>query len=164
MEFDQLMSLCLENTYQYGPVYHGGYWDGKSFIKTTGRGALGSGAYFTPNKELAATYAKESGGNNVIEAYLDVINPLILEQDRDNTRYGDPCVVALTRLGMDPTKAYNFVEKETEEKGYIGKQISSRAIKAGFDSLIWKLIDSSGNILREEIVIWDGSKVKVKTD
>lgn len=148
MQLQQLYSLFLEDS-NYGPVYHGGKWDGISPIKMS-RGALGTGAYFTPHKSIAEYYAKENNGT-VKSAYLKISNPLIIKNDKNNHQH--PCVVALTLLGMDKNKAAKMVEKIEEQKGYIGKEISSRAIPQGYDCIFLYYDD-----LRE-IVIWNSDKV-----
>ena len=151
MNFKDFYNLFLENENAgFGPVYHGGKWDGISPIKM-GRGALGTGAYFTPNKELAIRYATESG-SNVTEAYLNVKNPLKINSFHDTKIH--PCVQALELLGMSKEKANKLVEKVEEEKGYLGKEISSRAIPQGYDSIFFY----SKGVLRE-IVIWNSAQV-----
>lgn len=142
------------NQFNFGPVYHGGTWDGISPIKTTGRGALGSGAYFTPNKTIAENYAKESGGK-VVETYLDLKNPLEIHMYSNN--FSHPCVQALVKLGVNEEKAAKKVEKVEEQKGYIGKEISSLAIGKGYDGLI-QYFDGEP----KEIVIWNSGQVKPK--
>ena len=150
MNFSSFYKLFFENRELVGPVYHGGKWDGVSPIKMD-RGALGTGAYFTPNKEWALWFANESGkGSRVIEVYLDVNNPLKIYSDTGIY----PNVQALETLGMSREKAIKLVEKVEEEKGYLGKEISSRAIKQGYDCIFYYY---KGNFT--EIVIWNSSKV-----
>lgn len=129
-------------------------------------GALGSGVYLTPNSEFASTYAgfparsqlerdiatgsdfeKESAGQfldrmnrgaiesheiggNMLPVYAQLKNPLILEGK------GDPMIEALAKLGMDEDKAARMVERAYENKGYIGKEVESRARAAGYDGLM----------------------------
>jgi len=138
------------NESQMIPVYHGGNWDGISAIKVQGKGSLGSGAYFSPHQEIAARYAKEAGLNYITEVYLNLSKPLII----NSPAIKNPCVEALIQLGMTPDKAYNLVEKVEEEKGYMGKEISSRAIKQGYDGLMQY---SDGKLM--EIVIWNQKQV-----
>jgi hypothetical protein len=154
MNFKKFYNLFLENESKgYGPVYHGGKWDGISPIKMD-KGALGTGAYFTPNKERALGYANESGkGSRVIEAYLDVKNPLTLKIDSYDA-FVHPCIQALEILGMPKEKAEKLVEKVEEEKGYLGKEISSRAIPQGYDCIFYYY---EGEL--KEIVIWNSDKV-----
>lgn len=132
------------------PVYHGGSWDGITPIKVQGRGSLGSGAYFSPYREIAARYAKESGQNYITEANLNLIKPLVI----NTSLYQHPCVEALIQLSMPPDRASSLVEKVEGEKGYMGKEISSRAMKQGYDSLMQY---RDGQLM--EIVIWDQSRV-----
>jgi len=155
MNFKKFYNLFLENESKgYGPVYHGGKWDGISPIKMD-RGALGTGAYFTPDKEKALWYANQFGkGSRVIEAYLDVKNPLILKLNSYVDTFDHPCIQALEILGMSKEKAEKLVEKVEEEKGYLGKEISSRAIKQGYDCIFYYY---EGEL--KEIVIWNSDKV-----
>ncbi len=151
--FKQFYNLFLENQNKvYGPFYHGGKWDGISPIKMD-RGALGTGAYFTPEKERALMYANQSGkGSSVIEAYLDIKNPIKINSFSDTHIH--PCVQALEILGMPREKAEKLVEKVEEEKGYLGKEISSRAIKQNYDCILYYY---KGELA--EIVIWNSDKV-----
>lgn len=150
MNFGSFYKLFLEQKEFLGPVYHGGKWDGVSPIKM-GRGALGIGAYFTPNKELALRYATESG-SGVSEVYLDVKNPIKINSFSDTRVH--PCVQALEILGMPKENAVKLVERVEENKGYLGKEISSRAIPQGYDSIFYYHKDT----LRE-IVVWNSDKV-----
>jgi len=140
--------------FNFGPVYHGGNWDGISPIKTSGKGALGSGAYFTPDKSIAENYAIDSGGN-IIETYLDLKNPLKIYMDRNKLSH--PCIQALVKLGFEEEKAAKKVEKVEEQKGYLGKEISTLAIKKGFDGLI-QYFDGKPT----EIVIWNSEQVQTR--
>ena len=137
-------------------LYHGGLYDptGNVPIKTTGRGALGTGAYFTPDKPRAVEYANESGGR-VTEATIHLRNPLII--DMQSLRDGDPTVMALIQLGMDRNKASNMVEKAYDQHGYVGKQIQSRAIAQGYDGLVQKI---GGKVT--EVVIWSQHPIQNK--
>lgn len=151
MNFSSFYRLFFENEEMIGPVYHGGKWDGVSPIKM-GKGSLGYGAYFTPDHKHAEGYAYDNGGS-VYEVYLNVKNPLIISVgDKQH-----PCVEALVSLGMDSEKAYKFVEKIEEEKGYLGKEIMKRAVAAGYDGLIEY---KNGKLL--EIVVWNSRNVIVK--
>lgn len=149
MLFKEFYNIFLENQ-GYGPVYHGGKWDGKSPIKM-GRGALGTGAYFTPLKNIAERYAKENNGV-VSETYLKISKPLKIEMTREKPSH--PAVMALEILGLDRNKAINIVERVEEQKGYLGKEISSRAIPQGYDC-IFQYFDGQ---LRE-IVVWNSDRV-----
>ena len=135
-------------------------------IKPSKEGALGSGVYLTPNSEFASTYAgfparsqlerdiqtgsdfaKQSAnqlldrmnrgaiepheiGGNMVPVYAQLRNPLMLEGK------GDPMIEALTKLGIDQDAAIRMVEKAYEGKGYIGKEVESRARAAGYDGLM----------------------------
>lgn len=153
----KLFQFLFENTEQdnnglFGPVYHGGSWDGIKPIRTNGRGALGVGAYFTPRHGKALMYATESGGS-VIEAYLKIKKPLKIH----STKGGEhPVVEALVALGVEVNKARNLVEKQEEKFGYVGSQIKSLAATKGYDAL-FQYFDGELN----EIVIWDKTQVVV---
>lgn len=145
-------NLETQNSGLFGPVYHGGSWDGIKPIRTNGRGALGVGAYFTPKQNKALNYATEAGGL-VIEAYLKIQKPLKIY----STKGGEhPVVEALVALGVDLNKARNLVEKQEEKFGYIGSQIKTLALSKGYDAL-FQYFDNELN----EIVVWDKSQVIV---
>ncbi len=138
----------------YGPFFHGGTWDGAKPIKID-RGGLGTGAYFTPDIERAKEYAKYKNGL-LIQAYLELNNPLLIEMKSNERGWleGHPCILALVQLGMKYDKATKKVEKTEEEKGYMGKEISTLAMKQGYDSL---MIARDGTL--SEVVIWNSNKV-----
>lgn len=109
-------------------------------IKPSKEGALGSGVYLTPNQRYANMYGSGKSSvdlkevdqsGNVLPVHAQIRNPLII----DGT-HRDPMIEALTKLGMDEEKAARMVEKAYEEKGYIGKQVESRARAAGHDGLM----------------------------
>jgi len=122
-------------------VYHGTTQDISKF-KMSPDGALGAGIYLTPNPEFAGTYADtsnlarsdaaldEQGGQNIMPLYASIKKPLVLSAK------GDPMVDALTQLGLTREKAEAMVEKAYEEKGYIGKQVMTRAQAQGYDGLM----------------------------
>jgi hypothetical protein len=112
-------------------------------FKPSKEGALGSGVYLTPKTDFASSYTgySPSGvrqtdsdiaavGGNVLPVYAQLKNPLILEGR------GDPMVEALIKLGLDENKASKMVERAYENKGYIGKEVESRARAAGYDGLM----------------------------
>jgi hypothetical protein len=104
-------------------------------IKSSKEGALGSGAYLTPQPDRANLYTRSSrpdAGGNVLPVYAQIKNPLIL----DGPSNRDPMIEALTKLGMDEQKASRMVERAYENKGYIGKEVESRARAAGYDGLM----------------------------
>jgi hypothetical protein len=123
-------------------VYHGTLGNYDTF-KLSPEGALGAGIYTTPSAEFAGTYADtsnlsradaakdEASGQNIMPLYVSIKNPIILEQGR-----GDPMVAALVKLGMDQGKAEALVEKAYEEKGYVGKQVMTRAMAQGYDGIL----------------------------
>jgi hypothetical protein len=133
-------------------AYHGGLWDGKKPLRVNGRGALGVGAYFTPDRNRAMEYARESLGM-VVEVEIELQNPLVFGL---NVHYGP--VDALIALGMEKDKALDLVEKVEERYGYLGQQIMTKALSQGYDGLIQMQEHNSSEI--SEIVIWNRNKVK----
>jgi hypothetical protein len=133
-------------------------------IKPSKEGSLGSGVYLTPNTAHASGYSgipndeaisamlesqyhadtglkalrqRNSGevlpaqeGGNMLPVYAQLRNPLVIEGK------GDPMIEALTKLGMDEDKAIRMVERAYENKGYIGKEVETRARAAGYDGLM----------------------------
>jgi hypothetical protein len=152
LSFSQFHNI-KESTSKLGPVYHGGSWDGSKQIKTNGRGALGQGAYFTPDIKIAEQYAKESGLPYVVEAFLHIMNPLVIHTNTGEMSH--PCVDAFVQLGIDKDKAVAMVEKIEDQYGYVGKQISSRAVPQGYDGILQYF----NNRLRE-IVVWNAIQVQ----
>jgi hypothetical protein len=109
-------------------------------LKPSKEGALGSGLYLTPDSSKASGYAVSPWDSklnldrhspNVLPVYARIKNPLLIEGT-----HGDPMIEALTKLGMDEDKAARMVEKAYEEKGYIGKQVQSRAQAQGYDGIM----------------------------
>jgi hypothetical protein len=136
------------------PMYHGGAdvagMGSKAIFKVTGRGALGIGGYFTPDKPFAQEYATENGGV-VTETYLRVTNPLVL----NSTLASDPMVDALVMLGKTQQQAENTVEKAYEEHGYVGAQVKSLAQKQGYDGIMQY---REGKL--REVVVWNNNQIK----
>jgi hypothetical protein len=64
---------------------------------------------------------------------LDIKKPLEIHMGKN--RYEHPCVMALVQLGIPEEKAQNKVEKIEALKGYVGKEISTLAIKQGYDAI-----------------------------
>jgi hypothetical protein len=105
-------------------------------IKPSKEGALGSGVYMTPNANYADQYTYKDAGNyeggNTLPVYAQIKNPLVIDGSASN----DPMIEALIRLGMDEAQASRMVERAYEDKGYIGKQVESRARAQGYDGLM----------------------------
>jgi hypothetical protein len=147
--------LYESGQFSIGPVYHGGSWNGIKPIKVTGRGSLGIGAYFTPDRSKAQTYAAEAENGKVIAAYLNINNPLkIFMSGKD---FSHPCVQALVLLGMDKDRAIKLVERIEEQKGYMGGEIKKLALEKGYDGIFQYF---NGEL--KEIVVWNSMQVKVK--
>jgi hypothetical protein len=142
-----------ENT----PFYHGGDWNGKGTINTNSRGALGSGAYFTPEISIAIDYMQQSSKKNIFEVKLLNKNPLILHQKQKNEK--DPCIELLVKLGMTEAAATKLVEREYDIKGYVGNQIKNLAVSKGYDSIVRYYDDEL-----IEVVIWNPTHVRVVAD
>lgn len=149
-------------------LYHGttvtekGGSQALSSLKPSKEGALGSGVYLTPKTDLAGSYTgygpsgvrqTDSGvaavGGNILPVYAQLKNPLILEGR------GDPMVEALIKLGLDENKASRMVERAYENKGYIGKEVESRARAAGYDGLLQYRDGDLG-----EVVVYNPSAIK----
>ena len=75
----------------------------------------------------------------------------------NRNEFSHPCIQALVKLGVDEEKAAEKVEKVEEQKGYVGKEISSLAIKKGYDGII-QYFDG----IPKEIVIWNSKQVQIK--
>lgn len=102
-------------------------------LKPSKEGSLGSGVYLTPDPEFANQYARSSPteySGYIMPLHAQIKNPLIIEGVR-----GDPMVEALMKLGLPESKAARMVEKAYEDKGYVGKQVQSRAQNLGYDAL-----------------------------
>jgi len=132
-------------------VYHGTTKDIITF-KMSPEGALGAGIYLTPSTEYANQYApRDTTGANIIPAYVSIKNPLII-----TGLIRDPMVEALVRLGVAERKAESIVEKAYEEKGYIGKQVMTRALAQGYDGIMQYYSDGE----LSEIVAFSNTQVK----
>jgi hypothetical protein len=133
-------------------------------IKPSKEGSLGSGVYLTPRPAQASNYTgvpNEEGlaimaankyhqglaeklsddiskgvmhegqeGGNMLPVYAQIKNPLVIEGK------GDPMIEALIKLGIDEDAAVRMVERAYENKGYIGKEVETRARAAGYDGLM----------------------------
>jgi hypothetical protein len=124
-------------------------------LKPSKEGVLGDGVYLTPDPKYASSYAEGDTGN-VIPVFAKLTNPLRIKHQGD----GDPSAATLIALGVPKEKAFKIVEKAYEEKGNITKQISSRAKKQGYDSII--LENKDGGI--QEIVSYRPDNIYPTTD
>jgi len=145
-------------------------------------GTLGSGTYTTPNTKFGSTYTgiptpetieelktsfpamarpfvkgMEEGdwsgvpmGGYMMPLHPSVKNPLILEGI-----HADPAFEALAKLGVPDNKIDSIVEKANEKYGSIGKEIQSRAQKAGHDGVI---LFKDGNL--QEMVTYSPYQLK----
>jgi len=124
-------------------------------LKPSKEGALGSGVYTTPKADFGSTYAEEMGGN-VLPVHVQIKNPLILRGSSEPDKYKDPMIEALELLGMDTNKASKLVERAYEERGYIGKQVQSRAQAQGYDGIMQ--YDRNGDL--SEVVSYNPNAIK----
>jgi len=156
-------------------------------LKPSKEGALGSGVYLTPNTAHASGYTgipndeaiesmlvnptyqstgmkalnqrnsgnllPEQEGGNMLPVYAQLRNPLVIEGT-----HADPMIEALTKLGMDEASASKMVERAYEQKGYIGKQVESRARAAGYDGLMQY---RDGDL--SEVVVYNPNAIKSAT-
>jgi hypothetical protein len=139
--------------------YHG---TNKAFekFKLSKRGALGAGIYAAPDPERASTYALEGAegdrspeGANVRPIYVDLKNPLIIDKT-DMKRTSDPAVQALILFGVNEDKAADIIDEAYSEYGFPGNEIKSRAIKAGYDGIVYK--DEDGIV---EVVAYNSNQI-----
>jgi hypothetical protein len=105
-----------------------------SQLKQSKEGSLGAGIYMTPKTDFANTYAEGAGGY-VMPLYANLYNPLILKSTMGPGGNGDPMMLALTQLGLTPEKAEKIIEKAYDTRGYIGKEVMTRAQKQGYDGI-----------------------------
>jgi hypothetical protein len=105
-----------------------------SQLKQSKEGALGAGIYMTPNPKFASQYAEQAGGY-VMPLHANLKNPLVLKSTMGVSGNGDPMMLALTQLGLTPEKAEKIIEKAYDTRGYIGKEVMSRAQKQGYDGI-----------------------------
>ena len=132
-------------------LYHGTTND-ITIFRMSPDGALGAGIYLTPEAEYANQYApKNLAGANVIPVYASIKNPLIIDGS-----IRDPMIEALVRLGVHESKATSIVEKAYEEKGYIGKQVMTRAMAQGYDGIMQYSRDGE----LSEVVVFSNTQVK----
>jgi hypothetical protein len=152
-EFEEWIgdSVAIDENGEPIVFYHGTDQDIKTF-KPSKEGTLGKGIYITPNPEYAGDYTEESQfgekrgtGANVIPLYARVEFPLIVDFKRGH----HPAVQALEKLGVNPDKAVDIVEKANEEKGNITNELMSRAKKIGHDAIFYKNEDGT---IREAVV------------
>ena len=102
-----------------------------SSLKLSREGALGSGIYMHPDPEHVGKWYAEGEGGNILPLHTNMKNPLYITGE-----HADPMKEALIKLGVDPAKADSIVERAYEQKGYIGKEVQSRAQEAGYDGLV----------------------------
>jgi len=152
-------------------VYHGGFdvaGAKKPEFRVSKRSGYGSGIYFTPKREYAEKYTRETGNaetveNGVIGEYLlKVEHPLLVWSS------GYPGDI-LVRLGWDEERANEYIEREYERYGGIAQVFQRAAQARGFDGLFvlakrFPPGDDPGqlDVARDvdEIVIFEKTQVK----
>jgi len=102
-----------------------------SQLKQSKEGALGAGVYMTPNTEFSNLYANQPGGY-VMPVHTNLKNPLEIHSTQGGA---DPMKMALMQLGVPEAKAEQILEKAYDTRGYVGKEVMSRAQKQGYDGL-----------------------------
>lgn len=130
------------------PVYHGTRADFNEFdiskAGQTDRGFAGKGVYFTNDKEIADFFSKRQGdfktGGRIIEANLNIKNPLIIESNVKNP--------------------YKKIQDLLNVKN--SDDIPYKAKKLGYDSIIIKDKTPEGRIV-DEYVVFDTSIIKTKS-
>jgi hypothetical protein len=105
-----------------------------SQLKQSKEGALGSGVYMTPNPEFAGQYANQPGGY-IMPVHANLRNPLEIRTTSGVEGNGDPMKLALMQLGVPEAKADQILEKAYDTRGYVGKEVMSRAQKQGYDGI-----------------------------
>jgi hypothetical protein len=105
-----------------------------SQLRQSKEGSLGAGIYMTPKPEFASEYATQAGGY-VMPVHANLNNPLVIHSTMGPGGNGDPMMLALTQLGVTPEKAEKIIEKAYDTRGYIGKEVMSRAQKQGYDGI-----------------------------
>lgn len=103
-------------------------------LKQSKEGALGAGVYMTPNPEFAGQYANQSGGY-IMPVHANMRNPLEIHTKSGVEGNGDPMKLALMQLGVPEAKADQILEKAYDTRGYVGKEVMSRAQKQGYDGI-----------------------------
>jgi hypothetical protein len=134
-------------------LYHGTTADISQF-KLSSSGALGAGIYLTPDSDFASQYA-QSQNANILPVYARIENPLVIKTVKGPSGQSDPMVSALITLGVDRAKAEKIVEKAYEEKGYITKEVMTRAQKQGYDGIFQYM---NGEL--SEVVAFSPNQVK----
>lgn len=105
-----------------------------SQLKQSKEGSLGAGVYMTPKPEFAGEYANQPGGY-IMPVHANLKNPLEIHSTMGPQGNGDPTKLALMQLGVPEEKADAIIEKAYDTRGYIGKEIMSRAQKQGYDGI-----------------------------
>lgn len=145
--------------YNIGPVYHGGGWNGIN-APLIRDGSLGTGIYFTDDKNRALSYteadwkevqgAKAGKSQYLVEARIRMTKPVIIPQEAKWPEFK-----ALVLLGMKPERAENTINRAQERTGYTGSSIRKLGETKGYDGI---MRHTSGDI---EYVVWYAYHVMV---
>jgi hypothetical protein len=146
--------LTLYHGTSVPPVKKGAIEKDFDQFKLSPSGALGAGIYMAPETEFANQYANTADGR-VIPVIVKITNPLVIKTTKGPTGQSDPMVSALVTLGVDRAKAESIVEKAYEEKGYITREVMSRAQKQGYDGIFQYM---NGELA--EVVAFSPSQIK----
>ncbi len=176
-------------------VYHGSgttFWEFKTEFTGLGNDQYGSGFYFTTNKETADIYTEKQlngqtkiGGQdspNVIQAYLSIQNPIVIELNSDDMRPEN-----LSRIEVTTKQAYEIIKRAPdimdEENSPLGDFFEEYWENGPSDSMIrkaarytdvWDLLslqgdwfggDNGATAFREavhEVLGYDGVQVNFK--
>lgn len=176
-------------------VYHGSgttFWEFKTEFTGLGNDQYGSGFYFTTNKETADIYTEKQlngqtkiGGQdspNVIQAYLSIQNPIVIDLNSDDMRPEN-----LSRIEVTTKQAYEIIKRAPdimdEENSPLGDFFEEYWENGPSDSMIrkaarytdvWDLLslqgdwfggDNGATAFREavhEVLGYDGVQVNFK--
>lgn len=126
-------------------AYRGVYNDDKSTIlHKADHGALGSsGVYFTTNYDRAKGYATEYGEGFVVTAEIEWESPLIVPKEYD----------VPAKYLLSPSIYARREQKQGNPFYILETRDASKFKKKGFDGIIW----------RDELLVYDKSKIKILT-
>ncbi|MBS1722493.1 MAG: hypothetical protein JSS66_05740 [Armatimonadetes bacterium] len=129
-----------------------------------GRLGLGTGVYFGLERATAEVY-----GTHIIEAEVDIKNPLLIDPEEPlriidgniqvalRTYEDQPSITALETFYPFDIIAHDGEVYEVRSLSCLGG-LADWAAEKGYDAVIMRYMRSSGNC--EEVVVWDTSKIK----
>lgn len=117
--------------------------------KIANEGSLGSGIYLAGSRGMAEYYldfdASSGGslsGRRLAQFSVNLQNPIFV----DNSKFTG-LVDALESTGLNRDKVIDRIEKNTEDRGAIGKWVQAAFQKAGYDGIIARRNDGSIEIV-----------------